>query len=182
MLTKLQRRKLTRFFNVWDANGDGVLTTDDPAQVAQNLAELRGLKPGSPEYEGFLGGFMLYQNDFLQAVGMDEQGRVTLEKWLAYHEGMLEDESRFESTALMVAEVMFNLMDQSGDGRLTLEEYRDWMGAFRIGKEDMTEDVFQKLDLNEDGTLTKEEVLHLTREFFYSDDLEARGNWMLGPF
>lgn len=182
MLTDLQKRKLTRFFKVWDADGDGVITTKDPEQVAQNLAELRGLKPGSPEHEAFYSGFMLYQNDFLQSVDLDESGEVTLEEWLGYHEEMLQDETRFESTALMEIEIMFALMDQDGDGIITLEEYGRWMRALRIGEEDLTEKVFQKLDLNGDGTLSKEEVLQLTREFFYSDDPEARGNWAMGPF
>lgn len=182
MLTNLQKRKLTRFFDVWDANDDGVITTKDPEQVAQNLAELRGLKPGSPEHEGFCNGFMSYQNDFLQAVDVDKSGRVTLEEWLAYHDEMLQSEERFERTALMSIEVMFGLMDRNGDGKITLEEYGGWMKAFRIGEQGITEEVFQKLDLNGNGILSKEEVLHLTREFFYSDDPDARGNWALGPF
>jgi Ca2+-binding EF-hand superfamily protein len=182
MLTNLQKRKLTRFFNVWDANGDGAITTEDPEQVAQNLVELQGLKPGSPEHEGFYKGFTSYQNDFLQAVDVDESGRVTLKEWLAYHEKMLQDEERFERTALMPVKVMFELMDRNGDGKITLEEYGRWMRAFRIGEQDITEKVFQKLDLSGDGTLSKEETLQLTHEFFYSDDPDARGNWALGPF
>lgn len=182
MLTNLQKRKLSRFFNVWDANSDGAITTEDPKQVAQNLAKLQGLEPSSPEHERFYNGFMAYQNDFLKAVDMDESGRVTLEEWLAYHEEMLQDEERFEATALMSIKVMFELMDRNRDGSITLEEYSEWMRAFRIGEQDTTKEVFQKLDLNENGILSKEEVLQLTREFFYSDDPEARGNWALGPF
>lgn len=182
MLTDLQKRKLTRFFKVSDADGDGVITTRDPEQVAKNLAELRGLKPGSPEYEGFYSGYVLYQNDFIRAMDLDDNGEVTLKEWLAYHEEMLQDEKRFESTVLMVSELMFHLMDQNADGKLTLEEYRDWMRAFRIAEQDITADVFRQLDLNEDVTLSKEELLRLIREFYYSDDPEARGNWMLGPF
>ena len=182
MLTNLQKRKLTRFFNVWDANDDGVITTEDPEQVAQNLAELQGLEPGSPEHEGFYDGFMLYQNDFVKAVDLDESGDVTLDEWLAYHEEMLQDEGRFKATTLISVKVMFELMDQNGDGEITLEEYGEWMKAFRIGEQGTTDKVFQKLDLNENGTLSREEVVQLTREFFYSDDPDARGNWALGPF
>jgi Ca2+-binding EF-hand superfamily protein len=182
MLTNLQKRKLTRFFNVWDTNGDGAITAEDPKQVAQNLAKLQGLEPGSPEHERFYSGFMSYQDDFLKTVDVDESGRVTLEEWLAYHEEMLKDEGRFEATALTSIKVMFELMDQNRDGKITLEEYGEWMKAFRIGEQGTTEEVFQKLDLNENGTLSKEEVLQLTREFFYSDDPDARGNWALGPF
>ncbi len=182
MLTDLQKRKLTRFFDVWDTNGDGVITTEDPAQVARNLAELQGLVPGSPEYERFYSGYMLYQNSFLQAVDVEESGQVTLDQWLAFHDEMLQDEEQFEGTVLLPVEVMFALMDQDGDGRVTLEEYGTWMTSLRIGEEDITEEVFQKLDLNEDGTLSKAEIQELTREFFYSNDPEARGNWALGPF
>jgi Ca2+-binding EF-hand superfamily protein len=80
MLTNLQERKLTRFFSVWDANGDGVITTEDPEQVARNLSKLQGLEPSSPEHKRFYNGFMSYQDDFLKAVDADESGRVTSEE------------------------------------------------------------------------------------------------------
>jgi Ca2+-binding EF-hand superfamily protein len=182
MLTDLQKRKLTRFFNVWDANGDGVITTKDSEQVFQNLAELQDLKPGSPERETLYSGFMAYQNHFIQAVDVDESGSVTLEEWLAYHEKMLQDEASFAGSVLTVIEAMFELMDRNGDGIITLEEYGEWMRAFRIEEQDITEKVFQKLDLDRDGAVSKKEMLELTREFFYSDDPDAPGNWALGPF
>ena len=125
---------------------------------------------------------MLYQNDYIQAMDLDESGRVTLEEWLAYHDEMLQSEERFQGTALMTIQVMFQLMDQNGDEKITLEEYGEWMRSFRIGEQSITEEVFQKLDLNGNGTLSQEELLQLTREFFYSDDPDARGNWALGPF
>ena len=182
MLTDLQKRKLKRFFAVWDANGDGTITKEDPEQVAQNLATLQGLEPGSPAYEGFLSGFMTYQDDFIKTVDIDESGRVTLEEWLAYHDEMLQSEERFQGSALMTIGAMFQLMDRDADGKITLEEYGAWMKAFGIGEQDITKDVFQKLDVNGDGTLSEEETLQLTREFFYSDDPDARGNWALGAF
>ena len=182
MLTDLQKRKVTRFFNVWDADGDGVITTRDPEQVAQNLAELQGLKPGSLKHKVFHSGFMLYQKGFLKAMDLDESGHVTLDEWLAYHEEMLQDEKKFQRTALTAMESMFELMDRDGDGKITLEEYGRWMRAFRIVEQEITKEVFQKLDLNENGTLGKKEIRQLTREFFYSDDPEAPGNWALGPF
>ena len=136
MLTDLQKRKLTRFFNVWDADGDGVITTKDPEQVAQNLAGLQGLKPGSLKHKVFYGGFMRYQKDFLKAMDLDENGRVTLDEWLAYHEEMLQDEKKFRRTALMAMESVFALMDRDAGRRLpaldfTPEQLSTWCKAER---------------------------------------------------
>jgi Ca2+-binding EF-hand superfamily protein len=182
MLTDLQKRKLTRFFNVWDADGDGAITRQDPEKMAQSLAGLQGLEPGSPQYEAFYSGFTLYQNDFIQAVDMDESGRVTLEEWLAYHDEMLQSEERFRGTALMAIQAMFQLMDQNEDGNISLEEYGEWMRTFGVDEQAITDKVFQKLDVNGDGMLSQEETIELTREFFYSNDPDARGNWALGSF
>jgi hypothetical protein len=42
--------------------------------------------------------------------------------------------------------------------------------------------VFPKLDANQDGFLSKEEVLQLIRDFFYSNEPEAPANDMFGPY
>ena len=39
---------------------------------------------------------------------------------------------------------------------------------------------FNKLDVNGDGELSKEDFWQLANDFFFTDDLTLPGNWLLG--
>lgn len=41
---------------------------------------------------------------------------------------------------------------------------------------------FRRLDLNRDGHLTQQEVTSYVRQFHFSNDPEAAGNYFYGPF
>ncbi|MEM1167940.1 MAG: hypothetical protein AAGJ08_02295 [Cyanobacteria bacterium P01_H01_bin.35] len=58
MLTELQTRKWTRLFQVYDANGNGVVEKDDFEAIFQNVAKARNLTQGTPQYEELHGKFM----------------------------------------------------------------------------------------------------------------------------
>lgn len=182
MLSELRTRKLTRFFRIFDRDGDGTLTPEDPKTVVQNLAKLRGFRQGTPHYDSFESGFMAYWNDLMQRSDANDDGVVTLQEWLDYHDWMLADETRFEFTIAFSAGVMFALMDVDEDGTISLQEYGQWLQAWGIGDGEITPDLFAKLDRNGDGILSQKEVLDMIHEFYYSDDPDAPGNWSMGPF
>ena len=182
MLSELRTRKLTRFFRVVDRDGDGILTLADPEIVVRKLASLRELRQGTTSYESFRDGFMAYWSDLMKRSDGDEDGVVTLREWLDYHDEMLADETRFEYTVAFSAGIMFALMDTDEDGTISLDEYGEWMKAWGIDEDDLTPEVFAGLDRNGDGILSQTEVLDMVREFYYSDDPDAPGNWCMGPF
>jgi len=182
MLSDVRKRKLVRFFNVVDTNGDGVFEARDTELVAQRVAALRGLSPGEEGYEGFYRGFSYYWEDLRRSCAPSEQGRVTLDEWLAYHTEMLADEARFRATAEASASLMFALVDSDGDGVLSLEEYGQWMRAWGMTDEHTSTEVLARIDPSGAGQLTREDVVSLTHTFFYSDDPDAPGSWAMGPF
>ena len=181
MFSELRTRKLRRLFQVMDGDGDGSITMADPAHVLDGLAAMGGLEKGSPGYNNFAAGFNFYLQDLIAKADANRDGAVTFEEWIAYHETMLADEAAFASTAGFSASLMFALVDKDHDGKITIEEYGNWLKAWD-GDAEMTDDLFHRLDLNGDGTLTEDEVLALTRDFYYSEDPEAAGNWAMGPF
>ncbi len=180
MLSEFRRRKLTRFFAVVDADGDGVFTAADTELVAERLARLRGLDPASSEHASFRAGFMYYWQDVRRACDSDVNGRVTLSEWIAYHEVMLADAARFEATAQNSAGLMFALVDADEDGVISPEEYGTWMRAWGMTDDESSAEVLRRINPG-GGGLTREAVLERTREFFYSEDPDAPGNWAMGP-
>lgn len=183
MLSELQVRKLTRFFQVLDRDGDGTISREDPDAVVRRLAETRGLAPGSARFDSFHAGFLAYWHDLMERSDGNRDGVVTLDEWLSYHDIILSDEDSYRYTVAFAAGVMFALMDVDEDGQISLAEYIEWIAAWDMMElGNFSEEMFDRLDRNGDGNLSQEEVLELMDEFFYSDDPNAPGNWAMGPF
>jgi hypothetical protein len=51
MLTDLQAKKLTRYFQIYDINDDGRIESSDFERVIENVRVLRGASEHSPEGE-----------------------------------------------------------------------------------------------------------------------------------
>ncbi|MEZ4453578.1 MAG: hypothetical protein R3B09_29250 [Nannocystaceae bacterium] len=182
MLSDLRTRKLTRFFRLVDADGDGYFTRADSETIAIRLVALRGHAKGTPAYDAFVGGFLRYWDDVRRDVDASEDGKVSLGEWLHYHAIMLANPARFESSATTSARLMFALLDVDGDGKVTTDEVASWLRAWGQIDEETLATIPGILDINGDGLLSHSEIMSLTREFFFSDDPEARGNWAMGPF
>jgi hypothetical protein len=181
MLSEFRTRKLSRFFDVVDTDRDGVFTGADTEVVGQRLCALRGLEPGTPPHRTFMVGFTYYWEDVRRAIDADADGRVTRQEWLDYHERMLADRPRFLATAANSANLMFGLVDRDGDGRISTEEYAEWMRAWGMTDAARSAEVFANLDPDAAGSFSHEEVMALTEDFFYSDDPARPGNWVMGP-
>jgi hypothetical protein len=51
MLTDFQKKKLSRTFQIYDADGDGIVTKADYERAGHNVAIANGFSPGSAESE-----------------------------------------------------------------------------------------------------------------------------------
>jgi Ca2+-binding EF-hand superfamily protein len=179
-MDKQIRKRLVRFYNVYDADGNGVITQADAELSLNNLAALRNYKVGTPEYESFRAGFLIYWNDLLKAADADQNSEITLEEWLKYHENLLSDKSRALQTILPSVFAMFDVMDSDGNGSITMGEYKNFMHAFGVPEKWIGEDVFQKLDLNKDGSISKKELGDVVDQMYFNPDPSCAGNVLFG--
>ncbi|MCA9688489.1 MAG: hypothetical protein R3A51_05600 [Nannocystaceae bacterium] len=182
MISDLRTRKLHHFFDVIDTNGDGVFTAHDTELVAEKIAALGRLAPGSAEHEAFLFGFNKYWEELRQRCDTSADGRVTREEWLAFHEVMLADPDAYAAIAESSAQLMFALVDDDHDGVIPIERYGEWMRAWGSADDESFPEIARRLDPDGAGALTRAQVLRYTHEFFYSEDPDAPGNWSLGRF
>ena len=181
MLTQLQKQKIARLFHIYDFDSSGVITADKAERVLRNLADIRKLPFGGPKFEAFRDGFLLYWQDLMTSIDINQDGQITLAEWLHYHDHLLQDEEKFKQTVLASSKFMFKLIDANEDGKISLDEYRLWMIGFGLRDKDIVADVFTRLDLNGDGLLSASEMMMLITDYYYSDDPNTPGSWMMGP-
>jgi Ca2+-binding EF-hand superfamily protein len=106
---------------------------------------------------------------------------VSLEEHLEAHEALLSDKELFNQIVMRDSEGLLGLWDQDGDGKLSSQEYVKALWCCGVGEEAARE-AFQHLDRDGSGYLTIEKILKALKEFYRSDDPEAPGNWLMGPY
>jgi Ca2+-binding EF-hand superfamily protein len=181
MLTDLQKRKLNALFNLYDVDKNGFVEQADFEQIVHNLATTLGFQPGSPAYTRLHAGHMAIWNNVQQLSGAPGHQRVTLEEFLAGHDRLLSAKDRYLATIGHFGDSVIELSDQDGDGRLSQQEYVANLRSFNVD-EAAANEAFRRLDRDGDGYLTHDEISRRVEEFFYSDDPQAPGNWLMGPF
>ena len=76
---------------------------------------------------------------------------------------------------------MLELWDRDGDGKLSADEYVKLEWCYGV-TEEAAREAFRHLDRDGDGYLTLEEGMKAIEEFYLSDDPDAPGNWLFGPY
>jgi len=179
MLTDLQTKKLTRYFQVYDIDDDGTIEASDFERIIENVRMLHG-EDGNGQVE--LGGaYRELWHRISSAADGDRDGGVDLDEWLAYWQVTLEHDARYQEEVLGLTNRLFTVFDLDEDGTIGRSEFSDFYGIFGLSV-DLAETVFKTLDANEDGFITRDELLEASGEFFRSNNVESKGNVLYGPF
>lgn len=181
MLTKIQEKKLGNLFHAFDSDSNGFIERADYGVLVNNLAQLRMFAPGSTDY-ATLEGLILQSWEELRAFAdTDGDGRVSLTEWYGFHDQFLSSPDAFTMFYQRTAGFMFALFDRDGDGKVDVNDYRDFLRANRVALGAWVEENFRLADTNGDGRLDFDEVAVIFRDFYASDDPTiAASNW-LGP-
>lgn len=180
-MTELQKAKQVHYFNVLDYNGDGILEKQDFINVADRLAELRGYEEGSSRHTAVRQEILRMWTNARALSGKEGKAKITLEDWLAHEEKVIDSNVLIHSYVQGIARAIFDILDADNDGVISEDEYLKFFRSFRGDVED-AEVAFEKLDHEEKGHLTRKEFLEAVTEFHLSDDPDARGNWLFGPY
>jgi len=180
-LTDLQETKLTRYFHVLDHNGDGFLEKKDILEVADNLAKIRNLEEGSSTYEEVQMEMKQIWTQVRTLADVEDESRITLDEWLAHEEKVVQSEELLRTYMQSIAETVFEILDFNDNGRISEKEYINAIEAFGASREE-GKMAFEKLDADNSGHLTWDQFLEAVKQFHLSDDPEARGNWLFGPY
>ena len=181
MLSELQTRKLTHLFNLYDVDKDGHVDKADYVQVVENLARLRNYTVGTPAYDSLLALYMSIWARLQQSTDANRDQRVTLNEFLTRYDVLLRQQEVAESVVIMMADMVTQMTDTDGDGRIAKAEFVAFLVAHNVDEED-AQSAFQYLDRTGDSLVTRDELLMNVQDFLCSDMPDAPGNWLFGPF
>lgn len=180
MLTDLQKRKLTRYFQVYDVDDDGRIGPADFERVFENVRALHQAEANSSAHQALQDGFRRRWEALRASADADHDGAVDLGEWLAHWDAVLSDEERYKEAVSSVTRLLFEVFDTDEDGVLGADEFCNFYGIYGL-KSAQARLVFLDLDADGDGTATLEELAAMVHDFYRSDDPDAPGNGLFGP-
>jgi Ca2+-binding EF-hand superfamily protein len=182
-------KKILRYFQILDINNDNILNESDILAAIQNLMASEGYLEGSPRAQRAAEITRGIYGPLLNKADSNQDGAVTSDEFIAYWNqvlAMLQANDPAIQPVLdnfqKTVELIFDALDRNKDGRIEFKEYDRFLSSYRgmIAFDRM--DVFRALDIDGNGSLSKDEVHQTFREYFLMDEAQARGNWIYGKF
>jgi Ca2+-binding EF-hand superfamily protein len=175
-------QKLARRFRTYDFDSDGFIEQSDFQTAADRLGEDFGHKPDSPARQRVTGLCMQLWQHLAQAADTDHDGRISQDEYkAAFAAGLLETPASFDQGYRPFLDAIMDIADVDGDGKLTVDEQIRWTGALMNLPETDSREVFRRLDTDHDGYITTHDLLEAIREYYFNDDPDSAGSWLLGP-
>ena len=179
MLSELQKKKLTHFFQVFDTDKNGTLEKSDFDRIVSNLAEAYNLTQDSETYQYFSSTYSKRWEDLAKEADTNADNKVSLEEWLSYQDKLTND-SNSNFLWVKIASSFFDIQDKDKDGAISLEEYKVLYRVHRIGDDSLAAEIFAKLDFDGDGKIMKSDYLNLSADFYWSNNPQSPGNLFFG--
>jgi Ca2+-binding EF-hand superfamily protein len=175
--SEFQRRKVAAVFHAMDADDNGFLEEDDFEALTERWVSIRGWQPGSPGYERMRAIMMGWWEALRAMSDVNRDGKVSLDELML----VVDRLPAMDAEVMATADAMFEAIDENGDGRISVEEHKQVVKAWK-GSDDGVDEVFPRLDLNGDGHLSHAEFRELWSDFWRGDDPAQPGQWVFGPY
>lgn len=180
MSDAVKDRKFIALFDWFDQGKDGSLTHEDFQQMAELFAAL-AQEEDQANATAMRDAFEMWWGLLLTLGDTDVDGRLTRPKFVEVMKSSITSPENFESAVLAIADALLSALDTNKDGVLESQEYIQMYSALGIPPEHSS-DAFRRLDRDSDGAISHEEFRTAICEFYLSDDENAPGNWLIGPF
>lgn len=183
MVGQLQRKKASYYFSLIDEDDNGYVEANDFQLRADRLADTRGVTDPAAQTE-LRKRVMKWWDHLSTLVDVDDDHRVTAKEWQDYWTALqqgVEQGGEAKEKVLhgleQAARATFRAMNTTDDNTISEPEYADWLAAWGV---DETETPFHRLDRDDTGSLTEDDLIQAVREFYLSNDPDAPGNALYG--
>lgn len=178
MLTPLQIKKQTHFYNILDFDNNGTIEEDDFEAIGENLCIIRDFDMDTPEYETVMS---MTKGIWKNLIPFIKDDKGTLQQWLQFMTVLLDPKNAesYKKYLTTFVSMLFRLFDINDDKEISQTEYIDLFIGMRIEVR-FAPKAFRALDTNGDGKLSHRELIQSVDEFMRSDNPNTPGNWLFG--
>lgn len=179
-ITPFLDKKLSRRFQTYDTNGDGYLERGDFETAVRRMGVEFGLSPDHPAYRRLMTLCVGLWEHLCAVLGTPR--RISEEQYkAAFADGLLETEKSFDAGYVPFLESIVSIADTDGDGLLTVEDHVRWTTSLMNLTEEVARDIHGRLDSDKDGFIGKSDLLGAIREYYFDENPDSAGSWLLGP-
>ncbi|MBU7582553.1 MAG: EF-hand domain-containing protein [Nostoc sp. TH1S01] len=174
-------RKLSRRFRTFDDDRNGFIERIDFEMSVARLAEEFGHDGESPARQKLLDLSLGLWEHLLQFADTNTDGRISEAEYkAAFALGLLETPETFDQGYMPFLSAIMDIVDQDGDGKLTVTDEIRWTGALMHLSEQDAREAFRRLDQDGDGFITTHDLLEAIRAYYFDDSPNSPGYWLLG--
>ncbi len=183
MISAFQETKLRMFYNILDYDKNGFIEIDDFEGIGENICLILGIDEDVPAWHMVMEGCRKVWTDVYEYVDTNRDEKASFYEWLRYADEKIVncDDEAYNSYVNSVVEHIFQMFDQDEDNYISLKEYLDIFMSFRLEVR-YSAKAFTKIDKNSDDMISREELRAAVYDFFRSDDVAAKGNWLFGSW
>ncbi|MGH3937642.1 MAG: EF-hand domain-containing protein [Pseudonocardiaceae bacterium] len=180
MSEAVKDRKFVVLFDWFDQNQDDYLTHEDFLQMADLFAAV-AQEEDQVNATAMRDAIKSWWELLLASGDTDTDTRLTRPEFVEVMKSSVTSPGNFERAVLAIADALMSALDTNKDGLVDSQEYARMYSTLGIPLE-YASDAFRRLDRDSDGAISHEEFRTAICEFYLSDDENAPGNWLIGPF
>jgi len=162
----------------FDFSGDGTLSLEDANIFADRFTSKFH---GSDEKKAYFKKVFHDVYSGLLKMDKDGNGHVNQAEINAFLHDMI-DHKKTDDVVGAFVKVALDVIDTDGDGKISKQEYLDYIHLNPRNPVKNAEHAYSKLDRNGDGHISIKELYDNFTEFYTSTDPHANGNWLYGDF
>jgi small conductance mechanosensitive channel len=177
----IQRIKAYNLYRAFDVDGNRYLERADLDALARRVISHQGRAADSPLHDELRSRLASYWNEMVTLVDTNKDGRISQEEFLHFAAQLSADLSGAAGRCMMaVAELLFTIADQDGDGTIGAKEFGQCFAAYGIA-ESITAKGFTLIDSDDNGRITREEWQSFMRDVLQSQKLTDAAALIFGP-
>ncbi|MFE0098785.1 EF-hand domain-containing protein [Streptomyces sp. NPDC059009] len=176
-------RKLLRAFAMLDTDGDGALVEADLLTLADRLAAAFAMTGDAAKIIRLKEAFRVLWDTDLLSMDADGNGLVDRQEFLDGMRKAAANDREGHLTRLgAMVDAWMDICDADGNGVIDRDEFLTMYTRTLGASPDALILAFKALDRDGNGTLDRDEIRLATEEYYTSNDPQAPGNWLFGPF